>query len=59
MNVNLHLEMFHFLKTVNSLDEIFESVSVYPDSDVKVCIFFNIDKGDQYQSMVSFSALQH
>ena len=30
------VEIFGFLKTVNSLDEIFESVSVYPDGDVKV-----------------------
>ena len=30
------VEIFGFLKTVNSLDEIFERVSVYPDGDVKV-----------------------
>ena len=40
--MNLHLEMFQFLKTVNSLDEIFEVVSVYPDGDTKVCIFGSV-----------------
>ena len=33
---DLYVEMFNFLKTVKSLDGIFERVSVYPDGGVKV-----------------------